>query len=109
MRVILKGVEWDEARVAAKIEVSRVSLEAAILAVYARQTADERVVKHTKHVNGVGFNGPDSTFLSSLAEWLRQGRTLTERQARHARKRMIKYRRQVLEHIASKPGAEVIR
>lgn len=45
----------------------------AVLAIYAHQTHDEKQADATTHDNGVGFNGRDAEFLSSIA------RQLTER------------------------------
>lgn len=39
-----------------------------LLAIYARQTADEKSSEHTKHDNEVGFNGLDAPILSSFAK-----------------------------------------
>jgi hypothetical protein len=50
------------------IETSDQSAVNALIKLYARQTADEQQSQATRHDNGVGFNGTDSAFLSSLAE-----------------------------------------
>lgn len=44
----------------------------AVLAIYARQTADEQQTDETRHENGVGFNGRDAEFLSSIAKQLQE-------------------------------------
>jgi len=39
-----------------------------LVAIYERQTADEQSTESTNHLNGVGFNGRDARFGSSLAK-----------------------------------------
>lgn len=62
-----------------------------IVAIYRYQTADEQMSKATFHHNGVGFNGTDDRFLSSLAQQLLDGRTLSEKQFLAGKKAMQKY------------------
>ena len=63
----------------------------AVLAIYKYQTQDEKRRGFTKHNNCVGFNGPDSIFLSSIARLINSKCTLTEKQIYKTRKKMIKY------------------
>lgn len=60
-------------------------------AIYARQTADEQETHSTNHENGMGFNGVDAEFLSSLAQQVETIGWLTPKQREHARKKMNKY------------------
>jgi hypothetical protein len=71
-----------------------------ILAVYARQTADEKSSLTTKHHNGVGFNGRDAAILSSFAKQIlsweatedpRYPQPLSPKQFGYARRAMLKY------------------
>lgn len=62
-----------------------------ILAIYARQTEEEKAIAATLSSNGIGFNGCDSFILSSFAEQLKAGRTLSTKQVVIARKKMLKY------------------
>jgi hypothetical protein len=77
-------------------------LERGILAIYERQTADERSSAITKYNNGIGFNGRDAGFLSSLAKQIltwqatdprdrRYRQPLSDRQFDSARRAMLKY------------------
>lgn len=68
----------------------------AILKLYECQTMDEQVTGQTANINGVGFNGLDSVILSSFAEQLLKGRTLTAKQLAIAHKKLPKYGRQVM-------------
>lgn len=90
----------------------------ALIKLYARQTADEQQSERTSHDNGVGFNGTDGHFLSSLAKQAidrRRARNagevpshwtdLSPKQIGAARKCMKKYARQLLE-IAQETQAE---
>lgn len=77
-------------------------LRRAIVAIWQRQTADEQSALTTKYHNGVGFNGRDAGILSSFAEQITRGRTLSAKQVAVARKLMPKYSRQ-LASIANEP------
>ena len=68
-------------------------------ALYARQTGFEQQIEATTESNGIGFNGADSHFLSSVAKNSRPYGNLTSKQCEHVAKRLIKYSRQ-LEDIA---------
>lgn len=72
-------------------------LEAAILAIYRRQTADEKAEGVTKHSNGVGFSGCDSVTGSYMAKWIQGGRHLSGKWIEKARRIMPKYTRQLME------------
>jgi anaerobic glycerol-3-phosphate dehydrogenase len=66
-----------------------------ILCLYRFQTMEEQYAAQTREVNGVGFNGVDGPFLSSLAEQIQSGRSLTTKQIIGARKAMMKYCKQL--------------
>lgn len=72
-------------------------LQRAILRIYENQTKDEQALGTVNHSNGIGFTASDAPFLTSLAEWLNKGRTLTDRQAEFAEPKMKKYARQLVE------------
>lgn len=84
------------------------AIERALVALYAKQTGDERASKSTNHDNGQGFTGVDAQFLSDLAEtvlgigewthretgrrYARKGpKSLTLGQLKAARKQLQKY------------------
>jgi hypothetical protein len=71
----------------------------ALTTLYAYQTSDEQQDRSASHLNGCGFNKYDAVFLSSLAERVNKGLTLTEKQKDFARKLLPKYAGQ-LERIA---------
>lgn len=82
--------------IAEKIQTDTKWLYAGILAIYKRQTEDEKQSESTDHNNGRGFTGTDAKFGSSLAKKLLAGYTLTIRQETAARKMMRKYAGQLL-------------
>ena len=82
---------WTKTEIKEKLATDAYWLSRGILAIHARQTDDERNSKRTKYKNRMGFASPDARFLSSLAEWIKRGGHLTERQIAAARCRMLKY------------------
>lgn len=84
-----------------RVNTSQMWLEDAILAIDARQTADERSTGNTIHLNGQGWNGRDANFGSSLARFIRNsrypvGQRLTRKQVDKGRPMMHKYAGQLL-------------
>lgn len=90
------------------LAVSDVWLWRALLALYARQTATEQQVGHTQNLNSVGFNGADSSLMSSFAvqvqKWVKTPPKqrkyecpLSVKQLVRARERLPKYAGQLLE------------
>jgi hypothetical protein len=77
-------------------------LEAAILAIYRRQTDDEKAAGATKHLNGVGFSGCDSVTGSYMAKWIQGGRHLSGKWVEKAQRIMPKYTRQLLDEAQMK-------
>lgn len=78
------------------------ALEKAIVRIFEKQTADEQSSDCTAHDNGVGFNGVDAPFMSSLAKQIQAnkygkplGQRLSWKQKDIARKKMVKYAGQV--------------
>jgi hypothetical protein len=84
-----------------RIATSPLSCEKAILALYAKQTADEQVTQTTNHNNNKGFTGADAFILSAFAQWIVKcnkpaGSKLSEKQLMIARKKLPKYAGQLL-------------
>jgi|AntRauTorcE11897_2_1112592.scaffolds.fasta_scaffold00114_53 hypothetical protein len=87
----------------ASLEVIRQGLKSSdawllrgLVVIYGFQTEAEQAMGVTAEDNGLGFNGVDSEFLSSLAEQYMKRGTLSPRQIEFARKKMVKYARQLL-------------
>jgi hypothetical protein len=66
-----------------------------LLKIYDYQTASEQNIGATTDHNNVGFSGVDSEILSSFAEQLKNGRTLSENKMKYVHKYMPKYARQL--------------
>jgi hypothetical protein len=66
-----------------------------MLAIFALQTEDEREAGNTTHQNGVGFNGVDAPFCTSLASQFKARGSLSPKQIAALRKVMPKYAAQL--------------
>ncbi len=73
------------------------AVERAILAIYARQTADEQRSETTREQNGMGFNGFDAKPGSYYARWVQSGKRLTGSYLEKARQMSIRYVGQLVE------------
>ena len=73
--------------------------ERAITVLYAFQTATEQEAQATAERNGAGFNGTDAFILSSFAQHVAKGRTLSAKQLAIAFRKLPKYQRQVVNAI----------
>lgn len=67
----------------------------ALKKLYACQTMEEQVSGHTQEYNGKGFNGVDAPILSSFCEFLNKTGFLTPKQKIIARKKLVKYTKQL--------------
>ncbi len=70
-------------------------LYGALRQLYACQTADEIAEGTANHRNGAGFNGVDAGIMTSFCEFLNRTGFLTVKQKAIARKKMVKYTRQL--------------
>jgi hypothetical protein len=68
----------------------------AITLLYGFQTASEQEAQATAERNGAGFNGTDAFILSSFAEQIAKGRTLSPKQLAIAFRKLPKYSGQVI-------------
>lgn len=75
--------------------VDIINLETALLTVYGFQTEDEKNAEVTSHSNGMGFNGRDAGFGSSLAKQILAGRWLSRVQLKALRRMLPRYWRQL--------------
>lgn len=67
----------------------------AIIAIYNRQTEDEKTQDSTKHENYIGFCANDAPIMSLYAKQIQQYGGLTKEQLVIARKRISRYTRQL--------------
>lgn len=68
-----------------------------VVAIYRRQTETEKMTFHTREENNIGFNAFDSGILSSFATQILEYGRLSPKQMAIARKKMVRYRRQLAE------------
>jgi hypothetical protein len=88
---------WTKAEIINLINTSDRAVERAVLAIYARQTADEQEAGVTSHLNARGFNGSDASYGSYCARWLLKGNHLTGKHLGRCRSLVRKYHRQLAE------------
>lgn len=86
---------WKEEEIKVLIATNDKVLYGALKKLYEYQTLDEQREGETTHRNGVGFNGVDSKFLSSVAEFLVKTGFLTSKQKYLVRKKLVKYNKQL--------------
>lgn len=86
---------WTEEEILYLIQTNDKVLYGALKKLYEKQTEDEQQYGETTHSNGVGFNGVDSRFLSSVSEFLIARGFLTDKQKVIVRKKLIKYNKQL--------------
>jgi hypothetical protein len=75
------------------------SLKALVRIYTENQTSDEKAYQHTVHDNGIGFSGCDSEILSSFAEQVIKGRTLSPKQMAIVVRKIPRYWKQVITFI----------
>ena len=86
---------WSEEEIKDLIQTNDKVLYGALKKLYACQTADEQISGETKEQNGVGFNGVDAPILTSFCEFLNKTGFLTPKQKNLARKKLVKYNKQL--------------
>jgi hypothetical protein len=88
--------EWSEKEIVALL-VRPDAVERALVAIFNRQTEDEKRSEDTKHTNTVGFSSSDAKLGTYYAKWVISGRRLTGTHLERARKMAHNYRRQLKE------------
>ncbi len=98
---------WTENEIVALLMKSDRAVERAVVAIYERQTADEKASDSTNHDNNIGFQGCDARRGSYWARLIKSGRHLFPDRIAKARPMCVKYRRQLVE-IANAKEAEKV-
>lgn len=98
-QVIIKNKVWDKEAINNLLRRNDKAVERAILLLYSFQTYAEKHYGHTETNNGVGFNRYDSNILSSFAEQLNKGNSLSPKQLIIARIKLQKYTGQILNYM----------
>ena len=88
---------WTIEEIRALLAESDKAVARAILVIYNRQTATEQSIKATTDHNGVGYNGVDANFMSSLAQFYQAKGFLSAGQIKYGRKAIMKYAGQLTE------------
>jgi hypothetical protein len=88
---------WTPERIKVLLESNDLAVERAVVAIYDRQTADEKSMEVSRRLNSVGFSGAHARRGTYYARWVLSGRRLTGGHLEAARAMMIKYRRQLVE------------
>ena len=84
-------MKWTKEQIVYKLQNDQKWLERGIIAIYEKQTREEKVEQDSNRKNGVGFNKPDSHKLSYYAQWIQSGKHLNGKHLENARKKMLKY------------------
>jgi len=98
---------WTKEGIQQLLDSNPKAVQRAIVAIYKRQTADEQASKTTRVHNSVGFSAIDAQLLTSFAEQIGRGRTLSEKQLTLGRAKIKRYWRQLME-IANGKNEETV-
>lgn len=71
------------------------AVESAIVALYNKQTLDEKHSEETRHSNKIGFNAYDARFGTFLARFILAGNHLNSKDIQKARNITMKYSKQL--------------
>lgn len=71
------------------------AVESAIVALYNKQTLDEKHSEETRHSNKIGFSGADARLGSYYAKWILSGNHLNSKNIEKARNITLKYSKQL--------------
>jgi hypothetical protein len=88
---------WTKERIADLLRTNDRAVERAIVAIYNRQTVDEKSSQTTKHDNKRGFRANHASKGSYYARWVLSGRALSGHHLVNARNIAMHYRKQLLE------------
>src|SRR6188768_583217 len=101
---------WNKAKIEALLVKSNPAVERAILAIYERQTQDEKVTSGTRHRNSRGFSAAHVSKGSYYARWVLGGRHLTGHHLANARRIALHYTQQLADVAnanAPKPSVDI--
>jgi hypothetical protein len=77
-------------------------IERGLVVLYNRQTTDEKMSGETRVLNGMGFSGSDSRYLTYCTKWVLQGRHLSGEHLQKCGTKLKKYWKQIMEEIEMK-------
>lgn len=93
----MSNATWTKDRIINLLKSNDRAVEKAIVAIYHRQTADEKATSDTKHTNHRGFRSNHASRGSYYARWVLSGRTLSGYHVEKAREIALHYHRQLSE------------
>lgn len=86
---------WTKDEIKSLLEKDAKFVGRAIVKLFEKQTRGEQDSDQTMEDNGVGFNGFDAEILSNFAKFFMKTGFLTKKQLAIARKKVIKYAKQL--------------
>lgn len=95
-------VRWDVEQIRMNLSRSQRWVERALVAIYRKQTEQERASSSTIVNNGVGFSAFDAHIGSYLAQWVLKGKPLSGKWLERGRKLAMKYSGQLVQIANSK-------
>lgn len=95
--------KWTKASIIHLLRTKDEAVDHAMVALYHRQTYDEKQETTTKHTNHMGFSAAHASLGSYYARWVLRKNLLTGRHLEKAREMAIYYAGQLAEIANSKP------
>ena len=92
---------WTKEEILSGIQTNNKWVERGVVAIYNKQTEDEKMTESTNKKNGIGYSGCDAHLMSYYAKWILSGKSLSGKHLEKARKKISKYANQ-LTKIANK-------
>lgn len=78
--------KWTRSEIETLLSTNPRAVERGLVAIWNRQTQDEKSASDVKHHNGIGFAASTARRGSYLAKWVSSGRTLTGKHLENGRK-----------------------
>ena len=94
--------KWNEAKIRKLLNESNTAVERAIVAIFDRQTADEKATSDTRHTNRRGFSACHAKRGSYYGRWVKSGKRLTGDHLTKAREIALHYVSQLLDIATTK-------
>lgn len=82
---------WTKEEISNGIIASNSWVERGVVAIYNKQTEEEKIIDNTTKKNGVGYSGADAHLMSYYAKWILSGKNLSGKHLEKARKKILKY------------------
>lgn len=83
--------KWNKANIREMLEANDTAVVRGLVRIHSFQTGDEKLSGQTTEENGVGWNGVDAEYMTSLHDYFRANGYLTPGQMAYARKKILKY------------------